>query len=64
VKIGIPCPLYINNLRKYRVKVKRLEQLRLLETGAKYLCVETDTNLIGVDTMEDLEKVRKIFANR
>jgi 3-deoxy-manno-octulosonate cytidylyltransferase (CMP-KDO synthetase) len=41
-----------------------LEQLRLLETGAKYLCVETDANLIGVDTMEDLERVRKIFANR
>jgi 3-deoxy-manno-octulosonate cytidylyltransferase (CMP-KDO synthetase) len=45
-------------------KKERLEQLRLLETGAKYLCVETDANLIGVDTMEDLERVRKIFANR
>jgi 3-deoxy-manno-octulosonate cytidylyltransferase (CMP-KDO synthetase) len=41
---------------------EKLEQLRLLEFGAKYLCVETDAELIGVDTYEDLERVRKIFA--
>jgi CMP-2-keto-3-deoxyoctulosonic acid synthetase len=35
--------------------------MRLLETGAKYLCVQTDADLIGVDTPEDLEKVRSIL---
>ena len=42
-------------------KAERLEQMRLLETGAKYLCVQTDADLIGVDTPEDLEKVRSIL---
>jgi 3-deoxy-manno-octulosonate cytidylyltransferase (CMP-KDO synthetase) len=38
--------------------VEKLEQLRLLERGTKFLCVETKSKLIGVDTQEDLEKVR------
>jgi 3-deoxy-manno-octulosonate cytidylyltransferase (CMP-KDO synthetase) len=38
--------------------LEKLEQLRLLEQGAKFLCVETNSNLIGVDTQEDLDKVR------
>lgn len=41
---------------------ERLEQLRLLEKGAKYYCLETDANLIGVDTPEDLELVRRIIG--
>ncbi|TAL70443.1 MAG: 3-deoxy-manno-octulosonate cytidylyltransferase [Bacteroidetes bacterium] len=40
---------------------EKLEQLRLLENGAKYLCMETDLNLIGVDTKEDIVKVEKIL---
>lgn len=40
---------------------EKLEQLRLLEYGAKFLCVETDIELIGVDTKEDVEKVEKIL---
>ncbi|MBI5326170.1 MAG: 3-deoxy-manno-octulosonate cytidylyltransferase [Ignavibacteriae bacterium] len=40
---------------------EKLEQLRLLENGAKYLCVETDLNTIGVDTEEDIEKVEKLL---
>jgi len=43
-------------------KSEKLEQLRLLETGAKYFCHETDLELIGVDNPEDLELVRKIMA--
>ncbi|MFH1049397.1 MAG: 3-deoxy-manno-octulosonate cytidylyltransferase [bacterium] len=42
-------------------KQERLEQLRLLESGAKYFCHETNAYLIGVDTAEDLEKVREYF---
>ncbi len=41
---------------------EKLEQLRLMEQGAKYLCVETKSDLIGVDTPEDLERVRKIIC--
>jgi 3-deoxy-manno-octulosonate cytidylyltransferase (CMP-KDO synthetase) len=40
---------------------ERLEQIRLLEQGYKFYCVKTDTNLISVDTAEDLEKVRKLI---
>ncbi|MDR0927978.1 MAG: 3-deoxy-manno-octulosonate cytidylyltransferase [Ignavibacteria bacterium] len=36
---------------------EKLEQLRLLEQGAKFLCVETNSKLISVDTAEDLSKV-------
>ncbi|MFC2130356.1 3-deoxy-manno-octulosonate cytidylyltransferase [Bacteroidota bacterium] len=42
-------------------KKERLEQLRLLETGAVYYCMETDAELMGVDTPEDLERVRDYF---
>jgi 3-deoxy-manno-octulosonate cytidylyltransferase (CMP-KDO synthetase) len=39
--------------------LEKLEQLRLLELGYHYLCVETDDFLIGVDTPQDLEEVKK-----
>jgi len=42
-------------------KKERLEQLRLLETGAVYYCMETDAELIGVDTPEDLERVKQYY---
>lgn len=45
-------------------KKEKLEQLRLMDIGYKYLCVETDKELIGVDTPEDLEKVRKYFSRK
>jgi len=39
-----------------------LEQLRMLEHGAKIRVVETAERSIGVDTPEDLERVRALFA--
>ena len=39
-----------------------LEQLRMLEHGAKIRVVETNETSIGVDTAEDLERVRAMFA--
>ena len=42
---------------------EKLEQLRVLENGYKIKGVETKYNSIGVDTKEDLEKVRKLFTN-
>ena len=42
-------------------RAEGLEQLRLLENGEKIRLVESPFNTIGVDTHEDLEKVRKIL---
>jgi 3-deoxy-manno-octulosonate cytidylyltransferase (CMP-KDO synthetase) len=37
-----------------------LEQLRVLENGYKIKVLETPYKIVGVDTAEDLERVRKI----
>jgi 3-deoxy-manno-octulosonate cytidylyltransferase (CMP-KDO synthetase) len=42
-------------------KIEMLEQLRALENGAKIKVVEVEESSIGVDTAEDLERVRKIL---
>jgi len=44
-------------------KVEDLEQLRILEMGHKIKVVITELDSLGVDTQEDLEKVRKILRN-
>jgi 3-deoxy-manno-octulosonate cytidylyltransferase (CMP-KDO synthetase) len=44
-------------------EAEKLEQLRVLENGYKIKVVQTKYNSIGVDTKEDLEKVRKLFTN-
>lgn len=38
-----------------------LEQLRALENGYRIKVVETETQFVGVDTAEDLEKVNAIY---
>ena len=43
-------------------RAESLEQLRMLEHGAKIRVVETDETSIGVDTDADLERVRALFA--
>ena len=40
-------------------KVESLEQLRFIENGYKIKVLETSSNVIGVDTPEDLETVRE-----
>ena len=42
---------------------EKLEQLRYLEYGKKIRMVETNHVGIGIDTVEDLEKARKILAD-
>ncbi len=44
-------------------KLESLEQLRILENGYKIKCCKVNYNPIGVDTEEDLEKVKKIMVN-
>lgn len=43
-------------------KTEMLEQLRALEHGAKIRVVETNSSSIGVDTADDLERVRQIMG--
>jgi 3-deoxy-manno-octulosonate cytidylyltransferase (CMP-KDO synthetase) len=38
-----------------------LEQLRVIENGYKIKVLETRHKLVGVDTPEDLEKVRELL---
>ena len=45
-------------------KRESLEQLRALERGVKIKVVEAASPSIGVDTMEDLERVRKLVAEQ
>jgi 3-deoxy-manno-octulosonate cytidylyltransferase (CMP-KDO synthetase) len=43
-------------------RAEALEQLRALEHGYRILAVETAYDSIGVDTPEDLERVRQLMA--
>jgi 3-deoxy-manno-octulosonate cytidylyltransferase (CMP-KDO synthetase) len=42
-------------------QAERLEQLRAIENGYRIRVVETEFESLGVDTPEDLERVRKLF---
>ncbi len=42
---------------------EKLEQLRFLESGVPIQMVEVEHDSVGVDTAEDLERVRKVFGN-
>ena len=45
-------------------KIEKLEQLRVLEAGFRIKVIETKILTIGVDTPEDLEKVKEAIAKR
>ncbi len=44
-------------------RIESLEQLRALEHGVKIKAIEASSPSIGVDTMEDLERVRRIVSS-
>ena len=44
-------------------RLESLEQLRALEHGVKIKAIKASTSSIGVDTMEDLERVRAIVED-
>ena len=43
---------------------EKLEQLRALERGYKIKIIETAFDTVGVDTPEDLERVRELLAKK
>ncbi len=45
-------------------QMEKLEQLRFLEAGYSFQTVITDYRPVAVDVMDDLEKVRRILAQR
>ena len=45
-------------------RIEQLEQLRALENGYRIKVLETDEETIGVDTEQDLERVRAIFQGK
>ena len=50
---------FVNMKPSIMEKAEKLEQLRILENGEKIKVIETKNDSISIDTMEDLNKVRK-----
>jgi len=49
--------------QSYLEKLEKLEQLRVLENGFDIKMIETTYEPVGVDTQEDLARVRKIMCH-
>lgn len=43
---------------------EKLEQLRLIEAGYKFICTLTDKMMIGIDTPEDLELAKRFMQSQ
>jgi len=54
----------LSKLRPSKLEeIEALEQLRLLENGIPIQVVEVAQDSIGVDTLEDLDRVRPLLEN-
>ncbi len=51
-----------NIIPSYLENIERLEQLRALEEGFRIKVIETQFDTVGVDTPQDLERVRRILT--
>ncbi len=57
--------LYLTSLEPSPLELTEgLEQLRVLENGGKIRMVKSPFDTVGVDTYEDLERVRKILGKK
>jgi 3-deoxy-manno-octulosonate cytidylyltransferase (CMP-KDO synthetase) len=54
---------YTKEMQTDLEKTELLEQLRALENGARIKVVEVSESSIGVDTLEDFERVKQILEN-
>ena len=52
---------YVNMEQSALEKIEKLEQLRALENGFKIKMIETDSSLMGIDTLEDYEEALKKY---
>ena len=51
-----------SNLKKSKLeKAEMIEAMRFVENGMKIKILEVKNNYIGIDTIEDLIKARKMF---
>ena len=51
-----------SNLKKSKLeKAEMIEAIRFIENGMKIKILEVKNNYIGIDTIEDLTKARKMF---
>jgi len=55
--------LFVSMEQTAMEKVESLEQLRILSNGYKIHCCPVEYDVIGVDTPEDLERVRQILCD-
>lgn len=56
--------IYANLEQTYLEKLEKLEQLRVLENGFNIKMIETEYEPVGVDTLEDLERVKELIKCR
>ena len=53
--------IYSTMEQTYLEKLEKLEQLRVLENGYKIKMIETEYEPVGVDVIQDLQRVREIM---
>ena len=59
---------FLMKFSKYKIgpleKAEKIEALRMLENGIDIKMIKSTENFVGVDTIEDLEKARKIYNEK